>query len=113
MTSSGSVQVIENYGAVSAAKSALESHTRQLSLELAPHGILVNCIMAGVTDTPALRKIPGNEKIVESVSKRNRNGRLTTPHDIAVTIRALCDPEIQWITGQTIVVDGGEMNAGI
>ncbi len=109
MTSAGSLQVFKTYGAVSAAKAALESHTRQLALELGPHGVMVNCIMAGVTDTPALRKIPGNEEIVEIAMRRNPTKRLTTPRDIAVTIRALCDPEIERINGATIVVDGGEL----
>jgi len=57
MTSSGSTRVFATYGAVSAAKAALESHTRQLALELAPHGITVNALRGGVTNTPALRKI--------------------------------------------------------
>lgn len=108
MTSMGSEEVFKTYGAVSAAKSALESHTRQLALELGRYGVMVNCIMAGVTDTPALRKIPGNDEIVAIALRRNPTGRLTTPRDIAVTIRALCDPEIERINGATIVVDGGE-----
>ena len=108
MTSAGSEEAFLTYGAVSAAKSALESHTRQLALELGKHGVMVNCIMAGVTDTPALRKIPGHETIVDIALRRNPTGRLTTPQDIAVTIRALCDPEIERINGAVIVVDGGE-----
>jgi NAD(P)-dependent dehydrogenase (short-subunit alcohol dehydrogenase family) len=111
MTSAGSMQVFKTYGAVSAAKSALESHTRQLAFELAPHGVLVNCIMAGVTDTAALRKIPGNEEIVDIAMRRNPTKRMTTAHDVAVTIRALCDPEIERVTGAIIVVDGGELIA--
>ncbi len=112
MTSAGSVQVIEAYGAVSAAKSALESHTRQLAVEFAKHGVLVNCIMAGVTDTAALRKIPGSDKIVSDAIRRNPSGRMTTPADVAKTIRALSDPELSWITGQVVVVDGGEIISG-
>lgn len=111
MTSAGSVQVFKTYGAVSAAKSALESHTRQLAFELAPHGVLVNCIMAGVTDTAALRKIPGNEEIVDIAMRRNPTKRMTAARDVAVTIRALCDPEIERVTGAIIVVDGGELIA--
>jgi NAD(P)-dependent dehydrogenase (short-subunit alcohol dehydrogenase family) len=108
MTSLGSEEVFATYGAVSAAKSALESHTRQLALELGKHGVMVNCIMAGVTDTAALRKIPGNEDIVAKAQRRNPTDRLTTTRDIAVTIRALCDPEIERINGAVLVVDGGE-----
>ena len=68
MTSAGSSRVWKSYGAVSAAKCALESHCRQLALELAPHGVAVNAILAGVTDTPALRKIPGNEIMIETAT---------------------------------------------
>ncbi len=112
MTSAGSVMMFETYGAVSAAKAALESHTRQLALELAKHGVMVNAIMAGVTDTPAMRKIPGSDKLVEGAIRRNPSGRLTTTADVAKTIRALSDPELVWINGATIVVDGGELISG-
>jgi NAD(P)-dependent dehydrogenase (short-subunit alcohol dehydrogenase family) len=112
MTSAGSVMMFETYGAVSAAKATLESHTRQLALELAKHGVMVNTIMAGVTDTPALRKIPGNDKLIEGAKRRNPSGRLTTTGDVAKTIRALSDPELTWINGATIVVDGGELISG-
>ena len=59
MTSSGGTRALPQYGPVSAAKAILESHIRQLALELAPAGITANAILAGVTDTPALRQIPG------------------------------------------------------
>jgi NAD(P)-dependent dehydrogenase (short-subunit alcohol dehydrogenase family) len=108
MTSSGSVRVFATYGAISAAKSALESHTRQLAFELAPKGIAVNALRAGVTDTPALRKIPGNEWLLEGASKRNPSGRLTTPKDVAGALVALCHPAAGWVTGNVINVDGGE-----
>ncbi|MEE9465208.1 MAG: SDR family oxidoreductase, partial [Candidatus Neomarinimicrobiota bacterium] len=64
MTSSGGHSQWPNYGAVSGAKAALESYIRQLAVELAPAGIAANTIQAGVTDTPALRKIPGNEAMI-------------------------------------------------
>lgn len=108
MTSAGGTRVLPNYGAVSAAKAALESHTRQLAMELAPRGIAVNTIRAGVTDTPALRKIPGHEVIAETALRRNPSGRLTIPEDVARAIAALCRPGTEWITGNVIGVDGGE-----
>jgi enoyl-[acyl-carrier protein] reductase III len=108
MTSEGSHRVIPGYGAVSAAKAALESHTRQLAMELAPRGILVNCIQAGVTDTPALRMIPGHEQLLEGALRRHPNRRLTTPEDVANTIAALADPAVTWISGSVVFVDGGE-----
>lgn len=108
MTSAGGTRVLPNYGAVSAAKAALESHVRQLAMELAPRGIAVNAIRAGVTDTPALRKIPGNEKLVEIATQRNPHHRLTTPADLGGAIVALSNPGADWITGNVINVDGGE-----
>ncbi|MBS2026023.1 MAG: SDR family oxidoreductase, partial [Deltaproteobacteria bacterium] len=108
MTSSGGTRVWPAYGAVSAAKAALESHCRQLALELAPRGIAVNAIRAGVTDTPALRKIPGNAEMIEIAKKRNPAGRLTTPEDIAKLLVLLADPRSGWLTGNTLGVDGGE-----
>ena len=108
MTSSGSHRIFARYGAVSAAKAALESHTRQLAYELGPAGVLVNCIQAGVTDTPALRRIPGHERLLEFATTFNPSGRITTEQDVAVTLAALADPRVQWISGSVIVVDGAE-----
>jgi len=112
MTSLGSVLAAANYGPVSAAKSALESHMRQLTLELAPNGITVNAIRAGVTETPSLQKIPGHEKMMEAAFARNPSGRLTTPLDVARAIGVLADPDTYWLTGNVINVDGGEMFVG-
>ena len=99
MTSSGGTRVWPNYGAVSAAKAALESHIRQLALEMAPYG---------VTDPPALRKIPGNEQMMEYAKLRNPFHRLTTTDDVAKAIAALSNSTTQWITGNVIGADGGE-----
>ncbi len=108
MTSSGGHRVWPTYGAVSAAKAALESHVRQLALELAPMGITVNAVRAGVTDTPALRKIPGHEKMIEIARERNPFQRLTTPADVAAAMVDLSQRGANWMTGNVIGVDGGE-----
>lgn len=108
MTSSGGTRVWPTYGAVSAAKASLESHIRQLALELAPLGITANAIRAGVTDTPALRKIPGCEEMIAIATKRNPFRRLTTPQDIADAVSVLMHVNTRWLTGNVIGVDGGE-----
>lgn len=108
MTSSGGTRVIPSYGPVSAAKAVLESHIRQLAMELAKQGITANALRAGVTDTPALRKIPGNEILLEGARRKNPHGRLTTPADVASAVALLCQPGAHWITGNVIGVDGGE-----
>ena len=108
MTSAGGRKQWKSYGAVSMAKAALESASRQLAIELAPDGIGVNAIQAGVTDTPALRKIPGNDKMIDFATKHNPSGRLTTPEDIAEYICLLSQSNNSWLTGNVIRIDGGE-----
>ena len=108
MTSSGGHRQWKAYGAVSAAKASLESYCRQLALEFSEFGIAANAIQAGVTDTPALRKIPDNEKMIENALQKNPGKRLTCPEDVAKTIVLLGCSEESWLTGNTIRVDGGE-----
>jgi NAD(P)-dependent dehydrogenase (short-subunit alcohol dehydrogenase family) len=109
MTSEGAILAVPTYGAVSAAKAALEAHVRQLALELAPAGITVNAVRAGVTDTPALRRIPGWRYLVEAASTRNPQGRMGRPEDVADALVALASPLTHWMTGNVIGVDGGEV----
>jgi NAD(P)-dependent dehydrogenase (short-subunit alcohol dehydrogenase family) len=109
MSSEGAILAVPTYGAVSAAKAALEAHVRQLALELAHAGITVNAVRAGVTDTPALRHIPGWEQLVEAAVARNPMGRMTTPEDVADALTVLATPQTHWMTGSTIAIDGGEV----
>jgi NAD(P)-dependent dehydrogenase (short-subunit alcohol dehydrogenase family) len=108
MTSYGSTHVVPYYGAISAAKSALESHIRQLAMELAPIGATANAIRGGVTNTPALQKIPGHEKMVHAAVERNPGRRLTTPEDIANAISVFSGEDCQWMNGNVIGVDNAE-----
>ncbi len=114
MTSEGSTRVVPTYGAVSSAKAALESHCRQLAMELAKKGtgISVNAIRAGVTVTPALMKIPEHDAIIEASTRRNPSGRMTTPQDVADAIVALSREGLDFVTGNVIGVDGGEYITG-
>jgi enoyl-[acyl-carrier protein] reductase III len=108
MTSAGGHRVWPTYGAVSAAKAALESHVRQLAVELAPFGISANALQAGVTDTPAARRIPGSEQMFAQALKFNPGKRLTTPEDVAEILISLSSCESTWMTGNVIRIDGGE-----
>jgi enoyl-[acyl-carrier-protein] reductase (NADH) len=112
LSSAGAIRMAPMYGAVSAAKAALESHARQLALELGPRGIAVNCLRPGVTDTPALRVIPGHEPYIAEALKRNPGGHLTTTEDVANVLVSLANPSITWISGAVIPVDGGEAIIG-
>ena len=108
LTSEGNDKFWEGYGAVALAKSALETLSKYLAIELAPKGMTVNIIQAGVTDTPSLRLIPGSEELIEQSKNRNPYKRLTTPEDVANTVYLLAQPEASWINGALIHVDGGE-----
>ncbi len=114
MTSEGSSRVVPSYGVVSSAKAALESHIRQLAMELARNGTgaTANSIRAGVTITPALLKIPESQTMIDITMKRNPTGRMTTPQDVANAILALSRDGTEFINGDIISVDGGEFITG-
>ncbi len=75
-------------------------------MELAPRGIRVNAVSAGVVDTGALEHFPNRETMLE-MGARNPVGRLVSPEDVAAAVTFLCSPEAEMMRGQTLVVDGG------
>lgn len=107
-TSEGSTRAWHQYGAVAAAKAALESVIRSIALEYAPLCIKANCIQAGVTDTESLRLIPGSDQMKATTIKRNPYHRLTVPKDVANVTYLLCRDEASWVNGVVLPVDGGE-----
>jgi NAD(P)-dependent dehydrogenase (short-subunit alcohol dehydrogenase family) len=112
LTSEGNELAMRGYAAVAVAKSALESVSRAMALELAPFGIRSNVLQPGVTDTPAVRVIPGSARAKAAARRRNPFGRITTPEDVANVVCLLCTDEARWINGAIIRVDGGEHIAG-
>lgn len=113
LTSEGNTVAWKGYAAVAAAKVALESVARSIAVEFAPYGIRCNVIQAGVTDTPALRLIPGNRHLMAEARSRNPMGRLTRPEDVARVLCLLARDEAGWINGEVIRVDGGEHISGV
>jgi enoyl-[acyl-carrier protein] reductase III len=107
ISSSGAQRVIRDYAAVGASKAAMEALTRYLGAELAPQGIIVNAISAGVTDTNSLHFLTGWEAMLGATQGRTPAGRAGTADDIAGIVYLLALPEARWIVGQTIVADGG------
>lgn len=112
LTSEGNEVAWKGYAAVSAAKVSLEALSRSIALEFGPYGIRCNVIQAGVTNTPALRAIPGSDQLKSQARLRNPGGRLTTPEDVAGVIFLLSQAEASWINGEVIRVDGGEHISG-
>ena len=111
MTSEGSEKAWPMYGPVAAAKAALESYVRQLGRELAPRDITVNAIMAGVTQTPALEKIPGANNLISKALAKNPHSRLTQPNDVAEAIVELSRSGTHWLNCNVIRIDGGESSS--
>ena len=107
ISSLGAQRVLENYVLVGTSKAALESIVRYLGVELAPRGIRVNAVSAGVVETEALDHFPNREEMLHSGKTRTPAGRLVEPGDIAGAVAFLCSPDAQMVCGQTLIVDGG------
>ena len=107
VSSLGSIRVLENYTLVGVSKAALEALARYLAVELAPRGIRVNCVSAGVVETGALDHFPNKDEMISSGLKRTPAGRLVEPRDVAEAVCFLCSPEAEMVRGHTLIVDGG------
>lgn len=112
LTSEGNTVAWKGYAAVAAAKVALESVARGMAVEMAPYGVRVNVVQAGITDTPALQAIPGNDHLKAQARSRNPFHRLTVPQDVANVVYLLATDEAAWINGEIVRVDGGEHVSG-
>jgi enoyl-[acyl-carrier protein] reductase III len=106
VSSLGAQRVLENYVLVGTSKAALESLVRYLAVELAPRGIRVNAVSAGVVDTEALKHFPNREQMLEHAHRRTPAGRLVEPADVAGAVAYLCSPDAEMVRGHTLVVDG-------
>jgi enoyl-[acyl-carrier protein] reductase III len=107
VSSLGSTRVLENYSLVGTSKAALEALVRYLAVELAPKGIRVNAVSAGIVETGALDYFPNREEMISWSLKRTPAGRLVEPRDIAAAVCFLCSPEAEMVRGHTLIVDGG------
>lgn len=107
LSSLGSTRVTPNYGAMGPTKAALEAVVRYLAAELAPRGIRVNAVSAGLIDTDSIRRFPDPEGMIASAVARTPIGKIGSPDDVADVVQFLIGAEARLICGQTIVADGG------
>jgi len=111
ISSIGATRVLPDYVVVGASKAALEAVTRYLAVELAPLGIVVNAVSAGMVRTDALQHFPGMrahfEERVAYALARTPAGRVLESEDVAGVVAFLCSPDAAMIRGQTILIDGG------
>jgi 3-oxoacyl-[acyl-carrier protein] reductase len=89
-----------------ASKGAMEQLTAVAAHELGPHGITVNTVSPGATDTDLLRATNPAERL-ETVAAMTPLGRLGHPSDVADVVAFLAGPDSRWITGQNIRASGG------
>ena len=109
VTSYGSHRAFPLYGAIGSDKAALESWVRHIAAELGPAGITVNAVNGGLIDTDSLRHFYGNADVpgLDVMVPRIPMARLGTADDMAEAVRFLASPAAGYITGHTLVVDGG------
>jgi enoyl-[acyl-carrier protein] reductase III len=108
VSSLGSTRVVPSYGAIGVSKAALESLVRYLAVELAPQGIHVNGVTAGLLEgSESVRSHPFYDDLIRQARKRSPNGQLCTPEEIARVVLFLCSPLSDGLQGQMIVADGG------
>jgi len=107
ISSLGSQRVLDDYVVVGVSKAALEALVRYLAVELAPRGIRVNAVSAGLVETGALEYFENREGMLDYYRSRTPAGRLVEPGDVADAVCFLASPGADMIRGQTIVVDGG------
>jgi enoyl-[acyl-carrier protein] reductase III len=106
ISSLGAQRVLDNYILIGTSKAALESVMRYLAVELAPQGIRVNAVSAGVVETEALDFFPNKEEMLATVD-RTPAGRLVEPGDVAAAVSFLCSDDAAMVRGHVLIVDGG------
>lgn len=107
LSSLGSIRYIPGYAAIGVSKAAIENMVKYMAIELAPRHITVNCVSGGFIDTSALKVFPNYEEMKREVSARTPFKRIGTPEEVADVAVFLAGPKASWVTGQTVIVDGG------
>jgi NAD(P)-dependent dehydrogenase (short-subunit alcohol dehydrogenase family) len=107
VSSIGGMRGAKALGAYNISKAADFQLTRNLAVELGPHGIRVNCIAPGLIKTDFARALWEDEATRRGVLENTPLGRIGEPDDVAGVAVFLASPAGRFITGQTIVVDGG------
>ncbi len=107
LSSLGSIRYIPGYAAIGVSKAAIENIVKYMAIEFAERHITVNCVSGGFIDTDALKVFPNYKQMLEEVSARTPFKRVGTPKEVAAVAAFMCSPKATWVTGQTVIVDGG------
>ena len=107
LSSLGSIRYIPGYASIGVSKAAIENIVKYMAIEMAERHITVNCVSGGFVDTNALKVFPNYKTMLEEVRERTPFKRVGKPEEIADVVVFLAGPKATWITGQTVIVDGG------
>ena len=107
LSSTGNLVYTPNYAGHGTNKAAVETMVKYAAAELGEKGIRVNAVSGGPIDPAALKKFPNYEEVKAEVVARSPLNRMGEPEDLAGMCWFLCTDECSWLTGQTIVIDGG------
>ncbi|HSG98881.1 MAG TPA: SDR family oxidoreductase [candidate division Zixibacteria bacterium] len=107
LSSLGSIRYIPGYASIGVGKAAIENLIRYIAVELAEKKITANVVCGGFIDTDALKGFPTYDTLKTEVLARSPWGRMGTPEDLADVVEFLCTEKSRWITGQSLIVDGG------
>jgi len=94
-------------GVYSMTKAGIVNLTEGLAKELAPHGIRVNAVLPGLTDTKFASALTGDPKLLATMLRLIPQARVAQPSEIAPAVLFLCSPAASYVTGTSLAVDGG------
>ncbi len=107
ISSTGNLVHIENYAGHGTAKAAVEAMARYAACELGEKNIRVNVVSGGPIDTDALKAFTNYEEVKQATINLSPLNRIGQPEDLAGACLFLCSNKANWITGHTLIVDGG------
>ncbi|RXJ87361.1 enoyl-ACP reductase [Arcobacter sp. CECT 8985] len=107
LSSTGNRVYIENYSGHGTNKAAVEAMVRYAATELGDMGIRVNAVSGGPIDTDALKAFTNYEEVRDKTAELSPLNRMGQPTDLASACYFLCTQESSWVTGHTLIVDGG------
>lgn len=107
LSSTGNLVYIENYAGHGTNKAAVEAMVRYAATELGEMNIRVNAVSGGPIDTDALKAFTNYEEVKQKTAELSALNRIGQPEDLAQSCYFLCTKDASWVTGHTLIVDGG------